>query len=44
MSILVIAEHANSSLKSATLNAVAPAQAIGGDIEILVAGCDCQAA
>ncbi|HAJ75478.1 MAG TPA: electron transfer flavoprotein subunit alpha [Gammaproteobacteria bacterium] len=44
MSILVIAEHANSELKSATLNAVAPAQAIGGDIEILVAGCDCQAA
>ncbi|HJN96540.1 MAG: electron transfer flavoprotein subunit alpha [Gammaproteobacteria bacterium] len=44
MSILVIAEHANSSLKPATLNAVTAAQAIGDDIEILVAGCDCQAA
>ena len=44
MSILVIAEHANSSLKSATLNAVAAAQAIGDDIEILVAGYNCQAA
>ncbi|GAB1257414.1 electron transfer flavoprotein subunit alpha/FixB family protein [Aurantivibrio plasticivorans] len=43
MSILVIAEHDNSSLKTATLNTVAAAQAIGGDIEILVAGSGCGA-
>lgn len=44
MSILVIAEHTNESIKPATLVAVAAAQAIGGDIEILVAGADCAAA
>ena len=38
MSILVIAEHDNSSLKQATLNVVAAAKAIGGDIDVLVAG------
>ncbi len=43
MSILVLAEHDNSSLKGATLNTVAAAQAIGGDIEILVAGSGCAA-
>ena len=42
MSILVIAEHDNSSLNVATLNAVTAAQAIGGDIDILVAGTGCQ--
>jgi electron transfer flavoprotein alpha subunit len=42
MSILVIAEHDNSSLNVATLNAITAAQAIGGDIDILVAGADCQ--
>jgi len=41
MTTLVIAEHDNASLKPATLNAVAAAQAIGGDIDILVAGADC---
>ena len=41
MSILVIAEHDNSELKTATLNTVAAAMAIGGDIDILVAGSDC---
>ncbi|MBR9912135.1 MAG: electron transfer flavoprotein subunit alpha/FixB family protein [Gammaproteobacteria bacterium] len=41
MSILVIAEHDNASLKGATLNVVAAAKAIGGDITILVAGADC---
>ncbi len=41
MSTLVIAEHDNSSLKVATLNAVAAAQAMGGDIDILVAGANC---
>jgi len=44
MSTLVIAEHDNSSMKPATLNAVAAAQALGGDIDILVAGADCAAA
>ena len=41
MSILVIAEHNNSELKTATLNTVAAGMAIGGDIDILVAGSDC---
>lgn len=43
MSILVIAEHDNASLKGATLNTVAAAKAIGADIEILVAGKGCDA-
>lgn len=42
MSILVIAEHDNSELKSATLNTVTAASEIGGEIHILVAGSDCQ--
>lgn len=41
MSILVFAEHDNSSLKADTLKTVAAAQAIGGDIHILVAGSNC---
>ena len=44
MTTLVIAEHDNASLKPATLNAVAAAQAMGGDIDLLVAGGDCGAA
>ena len=44
MSTLVIAEHDNSSLKVATLNAVAAAQAMGADIDILVAGANCASA
>jgi len=44
MSILVIAEHDNGSLKPATLNSVTAAQAIGGEIDILVVGSDCQSA
>ncbi|PLW82120.1 electron transfer flavoprotein subunit alpha [Kineobactrum sediminis] len=43
MSTLVIAEHDNSSLKPATLNAVAAAQAMGAEIAILVAGANCAA-
>jgi electron transfer flavoprotein alpha subunit len=43
MSILVIAEHDNSNLKAATLNTVAAAQKMGGDIHILVAGSGCSA-
>jgi electron transfer flavoprotein alpha subunit len=38
MTILVIAEHDNAALKSATLNTIAAAQKIGGDIHVLVAG------
>jgi len=38
MSALVIAEHDNTSIKSATLNAVTAAQACGGDVHVLVAG------
>jgi electron transfer flavoprotein alpha subunit len=41
MSTLVIAEHDNNSLKTATLNTVAAAQAMGADIDILVAGGSC---
>ena len=41
MSTLVIAEHDNSSLKPATLNALAAAQALGADTDVLVAGADC---
>ena len=43
MSVLVYAEHDNASLKAATLNAVAAAQKIGGDITVLVAGSGCGA-
>jgi len=42
MSILVFAEHDNSALKAETLKTVAAAQAIGGDITLLVAGHNCQ--
>jgi electron transfer flavoprotein alpha subunit len=38
MPILVVAEHDNASLKKATLNALAAAQKLGGDIHVLVAG------
>jgi electron transfer flavoprotein alpha subunit len=44
MSILVIAEHDNATIKGSTLNTVAAAKAIGGDIDVLVAGSDCAAA
>ncbi|MBH67026.1 MAG: electron transfer flavoprotein subunit alpha [Rhodospirillaceae bacterium] len=41
MTILILAEHDNEELKSATLHAVAAGQEIGGDIDILVAGNGC---
>ena len=44
MTILVIAEHDNATVKGATLNTVAAAQKIGGDIHVLVAGHNAQAA
>ena len=44
MTILVIAEHDHSTLKAATLNTVAAAQKIGGEVHLLVAGANCNAA
>lgn len=41
MAILVIAEHSNAALNGATLNTVAAAKAIGGDIHVLIAGQGC---
>lgn len=41
MSILVIAEHDKAELAPATLNTVAAAGQIGGDVHVLVAGKDC---
>ena len=41
MPILVIAEHDNQVLKSATLNAVTAAARLGDDIHVLVAGSQC---
>lgn len=38
MSVLVIAEHDNASIKGATLNTVTAAKACGGDVHVLVAG------
>ncbi len=38
MAVLVLAEHDNASIRKATLNTVAAAQKIGGDIHVLVAG------
>ncbi|MCP3867771.1 MAG: electron transfer flavoprotein subunit alpha/FixB family protein [Gammaproteobacteria bacterium] len=41
MTILVIAEHDNEQLKPSTLNTVAAASQVGGDIHLLVAGHNC---
>jgi electron transfer flavoprotein alpha subunit len=41
MSVLLIAEHDNASLKPATLHAVTAAKEIGGDLVVLVAGQGC---
>lgn len=43
MSILVIAEHDNTQLKAATLNAVAAAAKLGSEVHLLVAGSGCGA-
>ena len=43
MTILVIAEHDNASLKASTFNTVAAASKIGGDVHVLVAGQGCDA-
>ena len=44
MTVLVIAEHDNTSLKGATLNAVTAAFACGGEVHVLVAGSNAGAA
>ena len=44
MSALVIAEHDNVSLKGSTLNTITAATQCGGEVHVLVAGHDCQAA
>lgn len=43
MSILILAEHDNQTLKPVTLNVLAAAGEIGGDVTLLVAGHGCQA-
>jgi len=43
MTILVIAEHDQKSLKSATLNTLGAALKIGADVHVLVAGSNCMA-
>ena len=42
MSVLLVAEHDNSSLKSFTLNAITAASKINEDIHVLVAGSGCE--
>jgi len=44
MTALVIAEHDNASIKSATLNAITAAKQAGGDVHVLVAGSNAGAA
>ena len=44
MSILVIAEHDNQSIKAATLNTVSAAAQCGGEVHVLVAGANCSGA
>ena len=44
MAVLVLAEHDNQTLKKATLNAVAAAKKLGGEIHVLVAGSQAGAA
>ena len=41
MSTLVLADHDNGSLKQVTRSVIAAAQAIGGDIHVLIAGSNC---
>ena len=44
MGILVVAEHDGAELSVATLSTIAAAQAVGGDIDVLVAGSGCAGA
>jgi len=43
MTTLIIAEHDNTVLKAATLNTIAAAKRLGGDMHVLVAGGSCAA-
>ena len=43
MTTLIIAEHDNTVLKASTLNTIAAAKRLGGDIHVLVAGGNCAA-
>ncbi|MSQ58588.1 MAG: electron transfer flavoprotein subunit alpha/FixB family protein [Betaproteobacteria bacterium] len=44
MAVLVIAEHDNAGIKPSTLNTVAAAAKVGGEVNILVAGHQCSGA
>lgn len=44
MTILIIAEHDNKSIKPSTLTTIGAAKKIGGDIHVLVAGSNCDSA
>jgi electron transfer flavoprotein alpha subunit len=44
MTALVIAEHNNLSLRAATYNAIACAQACAGEVHVLISGSQCQGA
>jgi electron transfer flavoprotein alpha subunit len=44
MAVLVIAEQSGEALAPATLSAITAAQALGGDVTVLVAGQNCRAA
>jgi electron transfer flavoprotein alpha subunit len=44
MRVLLLADHNNTALGSATLKAMSAAKALGGDVDVLVAGSGCGAA
>ncbi len=44
MNVLLLADHNNAALGSATLKAMSAAKALGGDVHVLVAGSGCGAA
>ena len=44
MAVLVVAEHDNQTVRKATLNALAAAQKLGGDVHVLIAGHQADAA
>ena len=41
MSVLLLADHNNAALGSATLKAISAAKALGGDVHVLIAGSNC---
>ena len=44
MTTLIVADHNHAALQAAVLNTVTAAQKIGGDVHVLVAGSNAQAA